>query len=140
MSEETLGQSSGQSVSGTAVSITDCISIADINRHNANLRARQYYEKNKSKVLSRQKVYRAKEIASKPWIYRFNNARALAIKGDYMGSKMSRNEVLLCRDLYRRALELNGKVTMIVSSKDGGKFEYRNLQIVGTDGGNSNIV
>jgi len=95
-------------------------------KHKNRIKSATYYNAHKDKVLSRHKVYRANETKTKPWISHFNNARAKAKMKGYMGEV----DVMKCRSLYQRAVELGKRVEMILHPDAGGKFEYTNLHLV----------
>jgi len=100
--------------------------ILEARQHNHRLRSKQYYEKNKDKVLTRQKAYRKQETAQKPWIYMFNNARAKAKMKGYLGEV----DVPLCRSLFQRAWETGQRIALDTPPEQGGLFTYGNLKMV----------
>lgn len=100
--------------------------------HQARLSSRNYFERNKEKLLPKQKEYKAQMRKDKPWVVKYDNAYQLARRGEYLpAGGLSKADKADIRSLYQTAYEVGGCVQMRVAKSQGGKFQLSNLEIGG---------
>lgn len=100
--------------------------------HAQRLSSRNYFERNKERLLPKQKEYKAQMRRDKPWITKYDNAYQLARRGEYLPTGgLSKADRAAIRELYHTAHIVGGSVQMKVSKSQGGRFTLDNLQING---------
>lgn len=98
--------------------------------HNSRVFSSQWYERNRDRILPKQREYKAEKRKETPYIVKFDNDRAKAKRGGYFPSSFSKADRAAVLDLYKRAHAEGATIALQTLPQDGGMWVASNLKLV----------